>query len=167
MIFHDFTKVKMILWSIHTFWYKGLAKIKETNRVWKKGLFLSKIAAQVRRHIFRKSFYLSDLVYWVGFVIGVLFKTHLSNANFIDFLTLLWKIVFSSELLFFITEVFFFKLVIFHCFLPNPYTRICVSTIESLSLFCEIVKNHGKLPVRSWVFGFSLIFDFSAYFNYS
>ena len=42
-----------------------------------------------------------------------------------------------------------------------------VSTIESLSLFREIVKNHCKLPVRSWFFGFSLIFDFSVYFNYS
>ena len=34
------------------------------------------------------TFYLANLVYRVGFVIGVLFKTHLSNGNFIDFLTL-------------------------------------------------------------------------------
>ncbi len=74
---------------------------------------------------------------------------------------------FSSKLLFFQNRGLFFKLVIFHCFSPNPYTRRCVSTIESLSLFREIVKNHGKLPVRSWFFGFSLIFDFSVYFNYS
>ena len=33
------------------------------------------------------SIYLANLVYWVGFVIGVLFKTHLSNVNFIDLLT--------------------------------------------------------------------------------
>ena len=32
--------------------------------------------------------YLSDLVYWVGFVTGVTFKTHLSNTNFIDLLNL-------------------------------------------------------------------------------
>ena len=50
--------VKMILWSIRTLWYKGLAKIKEKLRVRKKGLFLEKIAAQVRSLIFQKSFYL-------------------------------------------------------------------------------------------------------------
>ena len=30
----------MILWSIHTFWYKGSAEIKEKCQVRKKALFL-------------------------------------------------------------------------------------------------------------------------------
>ena len=33
-LFHE--KMKMILWSIRTFWYKGLAKNNRKNRVWKK-----------------------------------------------------------------------------------------------------------------------------------
>ena len=57
--------------------------------------------------------YLPNLVYWAGFVIGVLFKTHLSNANFIDFLTLWWKTAFPSGLLFFQGTLLFFELVIF------------------------------------------------------
>ena len=73
---------------------------------------------------------------------------------------------------FFIQTIFFgieafFQTRHFSLFSPNPYTRMCVSTIESLSLFREIVKNHCNLPVKSWFFGFSLIFDFSVYFNYS
>ena len=38
---------------------------------------------------------------------------------------------------------------------------MCVSTIGSFSLFGKQMKNHGKLQVGSWFFGFSLIFDFS------
>ena len=88
------------------------------------------------------TFYLSDLVYWVGFVTGLTFTTHLWIVDFIGFLTLWWKTVFSSELLFFRIKVFFFcKLVIFHCFSPNPYTRRWVSTIGSLSLFRETVRK--------------------------
>ena len=51
-------KRQVVLWSIHTFWYKGSAKIKGKNQVRKKGLFLLRIAAKTRRLIFRKSFYL-------------------------------------------------------------------------------------------------------------
>ena len=36
----DYQKVKVILWSVRTFWYKGFAKIKEKWRVRKQGLFL-------------------------------------------------------------------------------------------------------------------------------
>ena len=39
----------------------------------------------------------------------------------------------------------FFELVIFQCFLPNPYTRMCVSTIGSFSLFrkkWKIIVNY-------------------------
>ena len=31
--------MKMILWSIHTFWYKGLATKNETRQVRKNGLY--------------------------------------------------------------------------------------------------------------------------------
>ena len=55
----------------------------------------------------------------------------------------------------------------FCCFRPNPYTRMCVSTIGSYSFFCKIVKTHGKSQVESWIFGFSLIFDLSVYLKNS
>ena len=62
VIYHDFSlfheNMNVIVWSIRTIWYKGLAEIKEKWRVRKKWLFLIKIAAQVRRLIFQKSFYL-------------------------------------------------------------------------------------------------------------
>ena len=58
MLYHDFSlfyeKVKMIMWSIRTFWYNGSAENKKMTTS-KKELFLSKIAAQIRRLIFRKS----------------------------------------------------------------------------------------------------------------
>ena len=99
---------------------------------------------------------------WIDFaLLNTLYKCQI--RRFFDPLV---KTTFPSELLFFQNRGLFFGPVIFHCFPPNPYTRRCVSTIESLSLFREILKNHGKLPVRSWFFGFSLIFDFSVYFNY-
>ena len=44
---------------------------------------------------------------------------------------------------------------------------MCVSTIGSYSTFGKIVKKHGKTQVESWVFGFSLIFDFSVYLKNS
>ena len=46
----------MILWSIRTLGYKGLATNKQKNQVREKGIYLSKLAAQVRRLIFRKVF---------------------------------------------------------------------------------------------------------------
>ena len=56
------------------------------------------------------------------------------NKNFSE------KSAFEPGLLFF-QETFFFELVIFLHFSPNPYTRRCVSTIESLSFFREILKK--------------------------
>ena len=76
------------------------------------------------------------------------------------------KRLFHPNYYFFRIEAFFSNSTFFHCFPPNPYTRRCVSTIESLSLFRDIVKNHGKIQVISWFFGFSLIFYLSVYFNY-
>ena len=61
----------------------------------------------------------------------------------------------------------FFKLDLFPQFRPNPYTRMCVLTIGSLSRFRKIVTNHCNTPVTSWVFWNSLIWDFSVYFEYS
>ena len=66
------------------------------------------------------SFYLANLVYWAGFVICVLFKTHLSNANFIDFLTLWWKTVFESKLLFLQNRGLFLKLDSFSLIFAKP-----------------------------------------------
>ena len=80
-------------------------------------------------------------------------------------LTLLWKTTFWSELLI-LQNRYFVELVNFHCLSPNPYTRRCIWTIPELSFFREIVKDHCKLQVSSWFGGFSLISDFSAYFNY-
>ena len=57
------------------------------------------------------------------------------------------------------------QLVICPVFRPNPYTRMCVSTIGSYSTFAKNVKTHGKSLVESCVFGFSLIFDSSVYQN--
>ena len=45
--------MKVILWSIHTFWYKGLANIKEKNRVQKKASIL-KIVARMKKLFFTK-----------------------------------------------------------------------------------------------------------------
>ena len=71
---------------------------------------LARIYSGLNLGLMVSSLYLSDLVYWVGFATGVLFKTHLSNTNFIDLLTLLWKTAFWSELLFFTEKMPFFKL---------------------------------------------------------
>ena len=60
----------------------------------------------------------------------------------------------------------FFELAIFPCFRPNPYTRMCASTIGSFSLFRNILKQHCKTQVESWFGFFFLIWDFSVYFNY-
>ena len=80
------------------------------------------------------------------------------NENFCE------KSDFEPGLLF-LRERGLFPNLIFFIFLPNPYTRMCVSTIGSFSLFREIVKHHCETPVESWFFGISLIWDFSVYFN--
>ena len=56
---------------------------------------------------------------------------------------------------------FFRGHVCFSCFRPNPYTRMCVSTIGSYSFFGKKVKTHGKTHVEPCVFGFSQILYFS------
>ena len=53
------------------------------------------------------------------------------------------------------------------CFRPNPYIRMCVSTIGSHSTFGKNVKHHGKSQVESWVLGFSLIFELSVFLKNS
>ena len=52
MIFTISQKVKVILWSIRTFWYKGLAKNNETSRVLEKGVFLEKNSSLDERAFF-------------------------------------------------------------------------------------------------------------------
>ena len=44
---------------------------------------------------------------------------------------------------------------------------MCVSTIGSYSTLGTKVKIYGKSQFESWVFGFSLIFDFSVYLKNS
>ena len=44
---------------------------------------------------------------------------------------------------------------------------MCVSTIGSYSTFGKTVNKHDKTQVESWVFGFSLIFDFPVYLKNS
>ena len=46
--------MKVILWSIRTFWYKGLAKIKEKWRARKKGLYSEKIIARTEKRFSTK-----------------------------------------------------------------------------------------------------------------
>ena len=41
--------MKVILWSIRTFWYKGLAKNNEKSRVFKKSVFLEKIVVRTEK----------------------------------------------------------------------------------------------------------------------
>ena len=53
------------------------------------------------------------------------------------------KHLFSPNYSFYKIEAFF-ELAMFPYFLSNPYTRMCVSTIGSFSLFREIVKNIVK-----------------------
>ena len=70
VIYHDlllfYQEVKMILWSIHTFWYKGLAEQIKKWQVRGKE-YISQKTAQTIRLIFRKR---QSLVvggqYWVG-----------------------------------------------------------------------------------------------------
>ena len=45
------------------------------------------------------------------------------NKNFCE------KSAFEPRLLFYKREAFLFELVIFDCFRPNPYTRMCVFNI--------------------------------------
>ena len=75
------------------------------------------------------------------------------------------KFAFEPRLLF-LPETGFFSNSSLFPFLQKPYTIMCVLTIGSLSLFRKIVKNHGKSQVKSWLLGFSLIFEMPIYFYY-
>jgi len=46
--------VKVIRWSIRTFWYKGLAKNNEKWQVRKKGLYYEKIVVRIKKPFFTK-----------------------------------------------------------------------------------------------------------------
>ena len=46
-LFHE--EMKVILWSIHTFWYKGLAKTNEKSQVLKKALCFVKIIVRIKK----------------------------------------------------------------------------------------------------------------------
>ena len=57
MFFHYFAKkVKVILWSIRTFWYKGLAKTMKNDKFEKKASILKKIIVCMKKRFFKKVF---------------------------------------------------------------------------------------------------------------
>ena len=58
----------------------------------------------------------------------------------------------------FVRDSPFFELVIFPCFLPNPCTRMCVSTVRSSYAFGKQIKDYGKTLVESWFGLFLIIF---------
>ena len=59
----------------------------------------------------------------------------------------------------------FFEIVIFLCFRPNPYTRMCVFSKDHFDVTCKKVTKHCKALVEFWFWGFSMILDFPVYFN--
>ena len=112
-----------------------------------------------QKYYFYNIFINSWLMGWI--LIGFALLNTLYKCQIHRFVDPLVKNNFLIRTTFFSEQRHFFRTRHFSLFLPNPYTRMCISTIESLSLFREIVKNHGELLVRSWFWGFSLIFDFS------
>ena len=110
------------------------------------------------------TFYLSDLLIGVGFVTGVTFTTHLWIVDFIDF----WPVGENQPLslgCYFWERGIFSNSICFLNFAKPLYQNV---RIDHRITFIFVVKNenHGKLQVVSWFLGFSLIFDFSVYFNY-
>ena len=59
VIYHEFSlvyqKSNMILWSIHTFWYKGSAENKNKNKVREKAYISQKQQLEPQSVIFQKS----------------------------------------------------------------------------------------------------------------
>ena len=66
-------------------------------------------------------------------------KLRIPNTNFSE------KSAFGSGLLF-LRDISLFSNL--SCLRPNPYTRMCVSTIGPFSLVDKIMKNHGKTQVE-------------------
>ena len=123
------TKIGALLWCVCTGrWNRKSQGLSLELRLWqwhdtcavfmgsrqKKNISLGKLSRNLARIYSRLNLgfmvftiYSSDLVYWAGFVIGVLFETHLSNANFIDFVTLWWQTVFHPNYYFYKIEPVF------------------------------------------------------------
>ena len=106
---------------------------------------------------------LASFVYRDGFVTGITFTIHSWIVYFIDVLIFLGKLAFEPGLLFLRRRVFF-RTCQFSLFLSNPYTRMCVSTMGSLSCFYRKMKKHRKIQVASGCFGFCLTFDLSVFY---
>ena len=83
MIFHFLQKVKMILWSMSTFWYKGFAKINEKNQVWKKGLILENNSPGLKADFHQQVKKTMKLVFdkWVVNVTPVTNPTPMSKSD--------------------------------------------------------------------------------------
>ena len=74
---------------------------------------LARIYSGLNRGSMFFTIYLSDLVYWVGFVTGATFTTHLWIVDFIDFLTCWWKSAFKPGLLLLQERCLFMNINIF------------------------------------------------------
>ena len=82
----------------------------------------------IRYYIINSSFYIVSTQYYS-------LNTKYTKSFFFE------KSAFEPGLLFLRERGLFFELVIFPQFLPNPYTRMCVSTIGSFSLFRKKNEN--------------------------
>ena len=102
-----------------------------------------------------------------GIVTGITFTLHLWIVVFIRFSTYFEKSAFTSGLLFLRDRALFSILSAFLFFRPNPYTRMCVSTIGSFSRFGQLVNTYGQTLVESCFLLVSLILDSFVHFIYS
>ena len=73
----------------------------------------------------------------------------------------------SSNLGYFLGQKHFVvvNLICFLDFAKPLYQNVCIDQ-RIFFTFCKKSEKHCKLPVGSWAWGFSLILNFSVYFNY-
>ena len=122
-----------------------------------------KIREKYTDHIFIKicfNLYLSNLVYWVGFVPAMRSSTLLKILIFVDFRDF-WPL--SLKLLFFGNSAFFRTLRL-ALISAKPYYQNARIDRGVIFGFRRNLRNYCKLPVRSGFLGVSLISVFSLYF---
>ena len=111
------------------------------------------------------TFYFSNFVYWIGFVTGVTFLTHLRIVDFIDF----WLVGGNQPL-----SLGCYSWEKEFCFLNLSFALSAAKPLhQNVCIDHRIIFTLGWSGGKSWlitirilVFEFSLILDFSAYFNY-
>ena len=134
------------------------------NILWMKICTIREIGIPKKSRSLYFTIYLSDLLVRVGFVTGVTFTTHLGIVNFIDSLTFLKHPPLSLGCYFCWERALFWTCHV-SLFSAGPLYQMCVSTIGSFSLFCEIVENIVKHKSNLGLGGF-LWFVIYVYFNY-